>query len=414
MNRLGVFALGVVLSAGGSCVYAAPTQAEIDALLQQSRMGLETEQLPPIDDAKNQLQQLQAPSDPVQQVQLDRAEFYRAVRKDPDGAMLEYRKVYESGPATSALAAEARIREADFVPLKDLPAANEAYSAVLAQHPGLRKDLKDHAKFQIAFNKLLMKDEAGAEAGFAELLTQQPNAELKARAEAYVAGIGAFNTTASMVVSHDRATRYMEINVMKDEAFWDAQLILTQSKQPWFQEYLSNQNIPQADRALALYQVAYARWICGYGRDAFETAGRVLTDFTPDDRTKYESVYMRAYLLGRGGDLKPAIDAWRELIDENPAVDFLPLVYDNLADCLLRHGDELGSVFALEELSARFPFSLQAERAQGSLNLRKANNPELARKAEAQRTAIAARWNLKPRTKFAGAQAADKNAGGAE
>lgn len=363
-----------------------------DALVAQARAGTALGQLDLIDNARQRLTQRGAAQEYVQKTQFERAEFFAKAKRDRYRAIEEYEKAYSQFTSSTLTAAVAKIRAADLVPGGNFHAARQSYEAVLGDYPQLGKDLRDWALCQIALCQFQLKDEQGAAHTFKRLLAAKPRPELRSKANLHLTGISTSASAERVSIVFDRGIRYEETETRIDQSFWAMQEVLSRSKEAFFSGYVNDPLVDKETRAAMLYRVCYAHFACGQGAQALEAAEHILSELQPEGRVRYQCLFMRAFLLGRSQRWAEAAQAWSELIEPDPPVDFLPRCYLEYARALDLSGDAMGALMALEELVVRFPERAEAERACVVSDEILLRNPQLRKEFGIQRGALLAAW----------------------
>ena len=367
-----------------------------DALIAAAEAGVMTGDLPAIESAREQLKAMKAAPEALQKVQFQVGEFYSKAQKSRVRAIREYRRAYREYPANTAAGATAKIRAADLVPSGDFAAATTMYAEVLREHPKLEKSQRDWAQLHIGIYSFQQKKLDEARGAFEKVLAGGPSAATRAMAERYLKGMSEPLSPESVIIHYDRAVRFKQVGNSWDEAFFDMQQVLSKCQSAELRNHFDSAKVDRETRAEMLYREAFAHFWCSHSRQAYELAGEILDKVKPQGVTREQCLHMRAYLLGYSGRHAQAIEQWKKLIDENPTCKFLPDCYLELGRSLDFSGDKLGAIFAFEELAARFPATIQAERArQSSATIRKLN-PQLTAEVEKQLPILVQKWKPRP------------------
>ena len=368
-----------------------------DALVAECRAGVSLGRLDVIDAAQQRLRETQADAKLQQKAQFERAEFYAKPRADRIGAIAEYRKVYSEYPDGTEPAAVAKIRVADLVPGGDFRAALGLYRDVLEKHPGAHGFVYRWARMQTGIYQYQLGDAAAARATFESLLADKPVGIVKRECEKYLAGIADPDSTESLLITYDRAIRWSQTDQGMDRAFLEMQGVLSKCrKSRAVADFVANAKADREERAQMRYRRAYALYFSGHGREAFDLAQSILDTENPKGVTKWECLYLQAFLLGRMGEHQPAATRLQAIIDASPKIDFLPQIYEELAHHRRASGDLLGSVLTLEEMAVRFPARVEASRATEFNAETLKWNPELKPVVDERTPAIVARWQKRP------------------
>jgi tetratricopeptide (TPR) repeat protein len=363
-----------------------------DALLAEARAGARIPDLAVIDSAIDRLGAMNAAPVLRQKAQFERADYFENARKDRPGALAEYAKVLAGFPDTTECAALARLRIADLVPNGEFRLGLRHYAQVLATHPGLKPALREWAQAQAGIYQYQLGNKDAARATFEALLSSNPGARARATAEKYLTGMAQPDSEQNILILYDRAVRRRQVARGEDESYFDMQRVLAAGKRGFFARYAADTSRDIEDRAQMLYRECFAKYYCGYGGEAREMAESILRDLNPQGVTRYECLYLRAFLMGRTGEWGRSVAEWKALVDASPPASILPKCYLELAKAQHMAGDSLGAVFTLQELIVRFPARLESETAAQHLVVFFERDPSLVDALAGQKPLIAARW----------------------
>ena len=267
---------------------------------------------------------------------------------------------------------------------------------MLANYPKLAKKLRDWSACQSAIYLYQLEDEAAARAAFEALLAATPEPKLRTEAQRYLAGMANPESTDSLTIHYDRGIRFRQTEMRTDKTFWEMERVISKSRKPFFRSHVDDTSIDREERAQMLYRLCFAYFWTARGKEAFDLAGEILDRLQPQGVTRWECLHMRAHLLARLGDHAAAVGIWRDVIDADPPIKFLPRCYLEYAHALHLSGDPLGAILALEEMSIRWPARIETESAATLLKLHYMRRPDLRPRADEQRPVIAAKWKHKP------------------
>jgi tetratricopeptide (TPR) repeat protein len=377
-----------------------------DALVTEARAGARIPDLAVIDSAIDRLTAMDAAPVLRQKAQFERADYFENARKDRPGALAEYARVLAGFPDSTECAALAKLRMADLVPNGEFRLGLRHYAQVLASQPGLKPALREWAQAQTGIYQYQLGEKELARATFEALLSSNPGARARSVAEKYLTGMAQPDSEQNILILYDRAVRRRQVARGEDESYFDMQRVLAAGKRGFFARYAADTSRDIEDRAQMLYRECFARYYCGYGGEALEMSERILRDLNPQGVTRYECLYMRAFLMGRSGEWGRSVAEWKALVDSNPPFSFLPKCYLELAKSQHMAGDSLGAVFTLQELIVRFPARLESETAAEHLVVHFERDPALANALAEQKPLIAARWT-KDRTLLVSGQPDD-------
>jgi hypothetical protein len=345
-----------------------------------------------IESAQRQLKDHGAPPAVQQKAQFQRADYMDKARASREHALKEFTRTCTEFPADTDTAAEARLRVAKLVPRGDFRASLQLCEDVARNHPNAPQALRHRAQLEAGIVQFQLGDEAAAKATLEALRADSPDADTLAEVNKYLTGLSDPDSPESIVITYDRGIRQKDSGGGFDLTFEDMQRVKAKSKKAAIEALMRDASLSSEDRARMRYRVCYALYWGGRGREAFDLAQSILDEQKPEGKTKWECLHMQAFLVGRSGDFGGAIARWRAMIDANPDVGFLPQCYVLLAEHQLAAGDALGSVLTLEEMRARFPARIEAERAAESIGLTLRLNPGIQPTVDEQRPAIVAKW----------------------
>lgn len=366
-----------------------------DALVLDARAAVILGRLDLIDAADSRLTAMQAPELHRQKVQFQRGEFHAKAADHRPKAIYEYTQTYKKFSPSTNIAAVAKIRAADLVPRGNFEDAFTLYQEVLSDHPSLGKSLRDWAKWQSAICQFQLGNREGAQAGFQSVLLENPAPQVRASAEQHLRAMDNPDSFDNFQVTYDRAFRYWKTGMGLDEAFMSLQEVLVMSRKPFFTSFIENPQNSRDLRAEYLYRVSFAKYFSGLGKEALDQVDFILSELQPQSQVRIDCQYMKAFLLGRGGRWNDAVGVWRDMIESNPEVNYLPEGYMEYSRALHLAGDPLAAIFALEEMRVVYPVRMQAEQAErmvGELLLR---HPHLRDTLQKERPAIVEKGKLK-------------------
>lgn len=366
-----------------------------DALVSEAKNAGMMGRMDIIDSADKRLELMNAASSMRQKVQLERAECHIKTRGDRRKAIAAYNQTFRRyGDGTDA-AAVARIRAADLVVGGDFRESLNLYKVVLECYPKLRKSQRDWAQCQSGVYHYQLRENDEARSCFETVLAANPARNVRSLAQVYLDGMSHPDSTSSLLITYDRALRYYQTELCSDQTFLALGEYEAMTHKPFFAEYLRDSSISNQEKAEFLYRLSFADFYTGRGKDAFDLCERILKDYKPTGNVRFECLYMRAYLLGRGARWEEAVTAWEELQAENPPVDILAASYPELARAQHLSNDPLGAAMTLEEFQVRLPARHETEKGQMLSRELLRRYPEVAKPLQEQKPLIVARWKEK-------------------
>ena len=268
---------------------------------------------------------------------------------------------------------------------------------MLDNHPGAHGFVYRWARMQTGIYQYQLGDTTAARVTFEALLADKPIGIVKRECEKYLVGLADPESTESLLITYDRAIRWSQTDQGLDRAFLEMQGVLSKCrKSRAVSDFVANAKADREERAQMRYRRAYALYYSGHGREAFDMAQSILDTENPRGVTKWECLYLQAFLLGRMGEHQPAATRLQAIVDANPKIDFLPQIYNDLSHQRRASGDLLGSVLTLEEMAIRYPARIEASRATEFNAETLKWNPELKPAVEERTPAIVARWQKRP------------------
>jgi tetratricopeptide (TPR) repeat protein len=398
VERDGLKAPSVAYQTFEECVRRFPDSPyAADALVAECRTGIALRDLALIDSARARLGAMNADGAHIQEAQFERAEFYNQVRRDRDGALAEYAKVVAPGlPADTAPALLAKTRAADLVPGGDFTRSIALYREV-ADNPKAPRRVRQWSVLNTGIFQFVLGDEAAARATLEAFVATEPPKSFEAQARQFLDGMANPETTTAIAIHFEKATHLRRSRRNADLALWALDHTVALSRSPFFERWVTDSSVDREQRAQMLYRVAFARYFAGHGNDAAAICDRILSDIQPGGVTKYECMYMKAFLAGRSGEWDRAARGWELLIAADPPYYFRAEAYLHYSQALDRTGDTLGAVLALHELTVRFPARKEADEARARMAGLLKRNPALAPEVEAATPRIIAKWKSQPR-----------------
>ena len=349
-----------------------------------------------IDAAARQLEQMDAAPALQQKVQFERAEYYNNFHQRRSDSIVEYDKVINAFPGVqrSQAAAQARVRIADLIPADNFHTSMDLYRQT-RDDSAAPAALQAWSALNLAYLEFQVRDEAAAAATLQRLISQKGTpAAYKAKAEAALKALREPESVENAQLRFDRATRCRTVNHSLDIAFFDYRSVVRKLDNEGAKTAAAEEiaKLPVDQQAQWRYKVAFGLFMTGYGPEAYEMCEEILADYQPTDITKWQCLYMLAFLKGRVGHNADAAASMRSIIDSCPIDEITQNAYMELVRLNDIQGDKLGAVLTLEELRVRFPLHYLAGEALAFQKNFYRYDPTLAEGMTNKRAPLVAKW----------------------
>ena len=368
-----------------------------DALVVLARVERVLGNVAGIDEAARRLKEMGAAPALRQKVQFEKAEYHNKIRQNRHDAVCEYQAVIDSFPteAKSQAAAQARVRMADLVPGGNFHASMELYRQV-RDEKAAPAATRAWSALNLAYMQFQVRDEEGAARTLEALVADKSYpAAYKAKASEALKALRDPDSVENAQLRYDRAARCRQVNHSFDVAFFDYRSVVRKFDGRDGAPAAAAarvKELPREDQAQWHYKVAFAQFMTGHGQQALDLCERILKEMNPSGVTKWQCLYMIAYLKGRGGDDAESARGMRQIADTCPVDEVTMHAYMELVRLLDLMGDEAAVVLTLEEFRVRYPRHHWSEQADAFQKHFFSVDTSLIQHVEESRPALVAKW----------------------
>lgn len=308
--------------------------------------------------------------DLVPAAELLRADFDNDTAGDIRAAHLRYNSIIKRWP-DSVEATISRLRIADLALAGDFERSIKLYEQVIRELPQKNKYryLRNYTQLQLGIAHFQLGQTEQAQAAFQQLLSAQPGLALTPRAQSALHAIQDPASADGLIALYERGLRWRRTGIRRDSC-WQAftEFKRRAANERAFETYCTDPNIPVEQRAQMRYRLALVYFELGYHLDMGPIIQPIL-QLLPAPRTdntrsvtRSLTLYMEAYHHAHCGHYGMAIQAFRDLIEEDKTnVAVVPVVYNALAKAQEMSGDILGATLTLEEFAVLYPYRTEAK-----------------------------------------------------